>query len=635
MWVATGGGSSPRIKDAVPAARLLVVDDDRLFRELLASALGEHDYEIAVAEDGAEALERCLAEPFDLVIAGLVMPRLDGFGLISEIRRRSLELEVMVVSQHSDAQSAVAALRAGACDYLVKPVDPSELAERVGRSIDRAALRRERARLLTENLGYVRNQALFQRCLSMLATLDLERLQETSLGDLCSVCDAQSGALWVADEKGDLHLRAYRGLLDRASLPTRMRPGPGRAGRLEGLRPFEVPGESLGRSFYLPLWTSGERVGLALCADRLRGEFGEADFAAVRTIGDCAATALSNARRYAALERLGLRDHETAAYNLAYFIDYTSKELYKARRYGRVFSLLNLGLDALDAFRSAHGTDAAAGLVRATVGALGGVVRDSDIVAKAAENELYVLLPETDYLGALLVARRLREAFAADEVLEKAGAAGVVSVALGAATFPRDGQDVDELLHASRSRTDEARYSLARKLDLAHLDYWAAVELLLGDKDSPQLPEDERVGPSRRGFLPSNLFADLQREMALEVARTPRARGLLYVGAGELRSDLPIFEPLRRLPPDVGTRVYLLGRRADLAGHPGATAVFLEGDERVLRHEFLLLYSENATYALFQRKSSRGTPWGFHTSDAVLVDELVNKLQQRYDLQPL
>jgi diguanylate cyclase (GGDEF)-like protein len=619
----------------VSAARILVADDDRFFRELLASQLREGGYEVALAEDGAQALERFLAESFELVIADLVMPHLDGFELIAEIRRRVHEQEVMVVSQRNDVQSAVAALRAGACDYLVKPVDPSELAERVGRSIGRAALRRERERLRTENQEYVRNQALLQRGLSMLATLDLERLQESSLADLCGACDAQSGALWVADEKGDLHLRAYRGLIDRASLPTRMRPGPGRAGRLEGLQPFEVPGEPLGRSFYLPLWASGERIGLALCADRLRGEFGDEDFAAIRAIGDFAATALRNARRYAALERLGLRDHETAAYNLAYFVDYTSKELTKARRYGRVFSLLHLGLDALDAFRSAHGADAAAGLARATVGALSGVVRDSDIVAKAAENELYVLLPETDYLGALLVARRLREAFAADKVLEKAGAAGIVSVALGVATYPRDGQDVDELLHVCRSRTDEARTSLARKLDLAHLEYWAAVELLLGDKDSPPLPEDERAGPSRRGFLPANLFADLQREMALEIARAPRARGLLYVGAGELRSDLPIFEPLGRLPPDVGTRVYLLGRRADLAGHPGATPVFLEGDERVLRHEFLLLYSENATYALFQRKSPRGSPWGFHTSDAVLVDELVNKLQQRYDLQPL
>ncbi len=619
----------------MPVARILVVDDDDFFRELLGAQLCGRGYEVASARDGAQALERFQAERFDAVLADLVMPRLDGLGLIAELRRRVPEQEVLVVTGRGDVQSAVAALRAGASDYLVKPVDPAELMERVARAVERAALRLERERLLSENLEFLRNQALLQRCLAMLGTLDLERLQESCLADLCAVCDAQSGALWVADDQGGLELRAYRGLVDRAALPTRMPPGPGPAGHLEGPTPFEVPGERLGRAFYLPLWAAGERVGLALCSDKLRGEFGREDLAAARSTGAFAATALFNARRYSALEKLGLRDPQTPAYNLSYFVDYAAKEFSKARRYGRVFSLMTLGLDALEAFRSSRGSEPAVALARAVVGALGGVVRDSDVVAKASDDEFYVLLPETDTLGALLVARRLREALAADKALEKAGAVGVVSVAAGTATFPRDGQNFDELLHVCRARTDEARCSLARKLDLAHLELWPAVDLLLGERSSPKLPEDERAGPSRRGFLPASLFADLQREMALEIAREPRARGLLYIGAGELRRDLPILNALGHLPADAATRVYLLGRRGDLEAHPWATPVFLDGDERIQLHEFALLYTENASYALFQRRSAHGPPWGFHSSDAVLVDELVNKLQQRYDLQPL
>lgn len=619
----------------MPVPRILVVDDDDLFRELLGAQLRERGYEVALAEDGVEGLAHFESERFDLVVADLVMPRLDGLGLIHEVRRRAPEQEVVVVTGRDDVRSAVASLRAGASDYLVKPMGLAELLDRVGRGLDRAALRLERQRLLTENLEFMRNQALLQRCLSMLATLDLERLQESCLSDLCAVCDAQSGALWVADDRGHLELRAYRGLVDRAALPTRMRSGPGHDGRFEGPDPFQVPGERPGRAFYLPLWAAGERVGLALCSDKLRGEFAEDDLATVSAVGAFAATALFNARRYSAIEKLGLRDPQTPAYNLSYFLDYAAKEISKARRYGRVFSVMTLGLDALDAFRSSRGAEPAAALARAVVAALGGVVRDSDVVAKASDEEFYALLPETDTLGALLVSRRLREALAGDKVLEKAGAAGVVSVAVGTATFPRDGQSFDELLHVCRARTDEARCSLSRKLDLGPLDFWSAVDLLLGDRGSPKLPEDERAGPSRRSFLPAGLFADLQREMALEIAREPRARGLLYVGAGELRGDLPILEALAHLPPDAATRVYLLGRRADLESHPFATPVFLDGDERIQLHEFLLLYTENATYALFQRRSGPGAPWGFHSSDAVLVDELVDKLQQRYDLQPL
>ena len=91
---------------------------------------------------------------------------------------------------------------------------------------------------------------------------------------------------------------------------------------------------------------------------------------------------------------------------------------------------------------------------------------------------------------------------------------------------------------------------------------------------------------------------------------------------------------LQVCPPDLGSRVYLLGRRADLESHPALTPVFLEGDERVGRHEFLFWLSESAAYALIQRRG-RGATWGFHSSDTAVVDGLIFKLQAEYDLQPL
>ncbi|MGI5863983.1 MAG: response regulator [Myxococcales bacterium] len=617
------------------SARILLADDDRAFCEPTASLLRLRGHEVELVEDGNEALRRLDSTPFDLVLADLGLAKVDALGLISEVRRRVPEQEVILVTQRSDVNAAVSALRAGASDYLLKPVEETELVERVNRSLERAALRKERAQLLSENLEFVRDQALYQRCLAMLSILDLERLQEICLADLCSVCDAQSGALWIANERGELNLRSYRGLVDRSALETTVVPRTSIfSERLAGLKAFEVPGQRLGKAFYLPLRASGELVGLVLCADKLTGDFGEEDFAVVRAIGAFAATALQNARWYSAVERLGLRDRDTAAYNLAYFVDYAGKEFYKARRYGRSFSVLTVSLDRLASLREQRGAQAADELARAVIGALGAAVRDSDVVAKAAEDEYYVLLPETDYLGALVVARRARGVFDSGEQVSRL-ASGEVSMAVGAATFPRDGQDLDQLLHLCRRRRDEDRMSLARKLDLGRLDFWSAVDLLLGNRDSPPLPADDRAGPTRRGFLPPSLFSQLQVELVLDIIRDPKARGLLYIGAGEVRSDLPAVGVLERVPADSAMRVYLLGRRADLEHHSMAAPVFLEGDERILKHEFLLLYTEKAAYALVQRKAARGAPWGFHTSDAAVVSELVSKLQERYDLQPL
>jgi hypothetical protein len=83
----------------------------------------------------------------------------------------------------------------------------------------------------------------------------------------------------------------------------------------------------------------------------------------------------------------------------------------------------------------------------------------------------------------------------------------------------------------------------------------------------------------------------------------------------------------------MASRIYLLGRRADMESHPALTPVFLEGDERMGRHEFLLWLSENAAYALIQRRGL-GATWGFHSSDTAVVDGLITRLQSEYDLQP-
>ena len=84
--------------------------------------------------------------------------------------------------------------------------------------------------------------------------------------------------------------------------------------------------------------------------------------------------------------------------------------------------------------------------------------------------------------------------------------------------------------------------------------------------------------------------------------------------------------------PESQARVYLLGRRAGLDAHPSATLVYLEGDERMHAHEFLLLHSEHASYAFLKRRGHDIAT--FHSSDVLLVDGLVHKLQQAYDLQP-
>jgi two-component system, cell cycle response regulator len=385
----------------------------------------------------------------------------------------------------------------------------------------------------------------------------------------------------------------------------------------------------------VPLLADDEPVGLVLLTDRAAGPFGSEEQAAARAVADFSAIAVRNARRFQALERAGLRDRESAAYHLSYFVDYAGKEFYKARRYGREFSLVLLSLDNLEQARREAGPDLLRAALRDTILAVSRVVRDADILAKVSETEYYVLLPETDYFGALMFLRRAREAVQREASVRALDRHVPLLLSMGAATFPKDGEDFDELLHWCRARVEEQRGSLVRRLHLDDMEpgaFWELVGILL--EDGGRLPDSS---PSARRRADPVLFAAVQREAAREIARDPRARGVLYVGAGGRAGRLPL---VTELPLDDGTwragdrpvQVVVLGPRAgdDAPAHALVTEVHVEGDARLAAHEFLLFLGESAAYALLQR------PGGglFHTSDIPLVHLLVSHLQSAYDLQP-
>ena len=155
----------------------------------------------------------------------------------------------------------------------------------VDRCLDRASLRRERGRLLDENLEFARERSLQQRCLEFLSHPDLEWLQERLLVELAAACDAQSAALWLADDKGQLHLRAYRGLNDKGSLPEWLVTDVALDSRILAGAPW-LAGEGGPKALWVPLVTGGEVMGVAQLSDPLTQEFSPAQSRAAKTLAD-------------------------------------------------------------------------------------------------------------------------------------------------------------------------------------------------------------------------------------------------------------------------------------------------------------------------------------------------------------
>ena len=125
--------------------RVLLADDNADMRAYIGRLLSRAGYEVALAADGAHALNACLDNPPDLVLTDAMMPRLDGFELVAQLRsdERTALLPIILLSARAGEEARVEGLEAGADDYIVKPFGSRELLARVDAAAKLARIRKE------------------------------------------------------------------------------------------------------------------------------------------------------------------------------------------------------------------------------------------------------------------------------------------------------------------------------------------------------------------------------------------------------------------------------------------------------------------------------------------------------------
>jgi len=137
--------------------RILIIDDEDDFRELLVKRLNRKNFMAIGAPTGQEALEVLNEELFDLAVIDLKMPGMNGLQLLQEIKRFQSEIEVIILTGHGTTESAVEAMKMGAYDYLTKPVDLKELQVLLDKAMEKVLLKRKNkglsAALERENIG--------------------------------------------------------------------------------------------------------------------------------------------------------------------------------------------------------------------------------------------------------------------------------------------------------------------------------------------------------------------------------------------------------------------------------------------------------------------------------------------------
>ncbi|MFG3714053.1 SpoIIE family protein phosphatase [Micromonospora sp. NPDC047730] len=141
-WADAAGAGATRVAGSGAAGRILVADDNADLREHVTRLLAP-SWEVVAVTDGLEALRLAVDGAFDLVLTDVMMPRLDGFGLVAALRAdaRTRHVPIVLLSARAGSAEAVAGLSAGADDYLTKPFSGQELIARVRANVELGQLR--------------------------------------------------------------------------------------------------------------------------------------------------------------------------------------------------------------------------------------------------------------------------------------------------------------------------------------------------------------------------------------------------------------------------------------------------------------------------------------------------------------
>ena len=592
----------------MPKGRILAVDDQRYFRELIEGLLSEEGYEAQTAASGEEALRILEQSAFDIVLTDLVMPGMDGCDLVHRIRERNPEQQIVVVTGVVDVKTAVDAMKLGANDYLLKPFDRATLVSSVEGLLQSRRLRAEHARLLAENIEFMGEQSLFERSMGIFSCLAVEPLAQRIVESMCMEARAQGGVLWVARGADEtFELAAARGLvsleeeperLDRQRIPPELCDGSTRS----SIQAWDAAGD--GRSpttpaLLLALYRDGQPIGLLRLTDKLSGgDFDAADTTAAEKFGRFAEMALANAIRVNSLEWRSLEDPATGAYSTQYFQDTVHTELSKAQRFGRSFSLLEIDLDSLSGSLGADGLSEAVAQMRR-------LLRSTDFVAAVGNNRFAVMLAEADALGAAVFKQRAQRDLQ-DFEDDDSG-----RPYLAAATFPADGTQLESLTRVLDERLKEERHSPVRRLGLENLSFAQMLETLLaeGEIERPETAEQ------------------ITHFLLAEVGRRARHRGLLFLAPGT-----PLLTPVREGLAALGghgtTTEIVVIAEVDRLAQNGPPVTWVSTARVPGVPPFLIHFGDGPSYALVrEEKEAEGGSRLFHTSDRSLVEYLAFRLQ--------
>lgn len=524
------------------------------------------------ANDETKAVELARAERPDLAFVDLALDHQAGLALVHHLRTILPETSVYALTNPEAMQLGSQALSLGSAGVILHPASGDELVSAATELREHRAALREREALLTE-VDFARRAVA---SVSKIAELAEATDRNQAAAQLATLFAETTGAASVA-----VYIKAseHANRLIRASISGSFDDAPAFADEMGVMTWAQQSGCEIVALSLGPLCAGH----IILREMRPLDTTGRS---ALELLASQAATLMSLLAERERSTRGAIQDLTTSAYTFSYFVDIAGREIDKARRYDRRFALSTIYLD------ESASPERAAELVELVLA----TIRDTDVLARVDEREFYLLLPETDGLGAQRCRRRVLERVQETEDENDAG-----RLTMGLAVFPHDGSDLSRLLRVAKRRAEARRESAVYTLALHAMQLDDIVDALLDgpDAEGPDGPKHLHISLAEAFAVTTTAITEaLRGGQALVVVAEHAGLGL----ASAVRAALA--------PERERAELYF----KDAQGSPDRDAL-----------ELLAIVAEHGAYVIAGR-SKDGSLRAVHAADPLLADLVMQRL---------
>ena len=447
------------------ATRVLIVDDDRDISSLLSTLMNKEGLTSLTAYDGETALQMVPVARPDMLLVDVKMPGIDGLTVLKRVKETDPHLPVVLITAYAEVPSSVAAMRAGAFDYLSKPFEHPEVMRVVRAALAERA--REQARANEELAQHNRDIGLLNEMGEMLQSCH-------AVAEANDIIEPFLGRLFAEDSGGLFIFSASRNLaeavavwgdaspLDKVFVPDdcwALRRGKAHMGWESAGAPqcAHVPGQT-GAYLCVPLMSHGEAMGLlhVLLTSPDEGLLERKQRLALTVAGQLG-LALTNLKMQESLREMAVRDPLTGLFNRRYLEETMEREFLRATRQGAPIALIMLDIDHFKRYNDTYGHDAGDVVLQKLGAFLQSYSRGSDVACRYGGEEFVLTLPQCSLGNACRRAEEMRQAVKTLQVHHGHRTLEAITLSFGVAAFPEHGDKPDAVLNAADSAMYRAK----------------------------------------------------------------------------------------------------------------------------------------------------------------------------------